>query len=30
MKIRVAFCMTYVLMVLYAETPNALHGDTRP
>jgi len=30
MKMRVALCMTDVLMVLYAETLNALHGDIKP
>lgn len=30
MKMRVAFCMTDVLMVLYAETLKALHEDTNP
>lgn len=30
MKMRVALCMTDVLMVLCAETLNALHGDIKP
>jgi hypothetical protein len=30
MKMRVAFYMKDVLMVLYAETITALHGDAKP